>query len=184
MALELVLVIIGTAVQLFGVAVTIKGAREVWRDVASPDDRFLAPFITLGRRIEATVRRWIGRPRNNPVQMSGTMDNPAFEIGGTGTLTWGEFPPERTADERIEALRGMLNQAILGAHEHVRRVESELDTKIAEVRREREALERKVDEGSDTEQKRAVRGLRTEAYGFILLTIGTLIQTAGTLAGF
>lgn len=39
---EFVLFFGGIVVQLGGVVLTIKGARQVWKDVRSPDDRFLA----------------------------------------------------------------------------------------------------------------------------------------------
>ncbi|GEL21003.1 hypothetical protein PA7_48400 [Pseudonocardia asaccharolytica DSM 44247 = NBRC 16224] len=59
---ELALFFLGIAIQLGGVALTIKGARQVWKDVRSPDDRFLAPFIHVCRWLTRHIRRLLRRP--------------------------------------------------------------------------------------------------------------------------
>ena len=54
---ELILFFVGVVFQLGGVALTIAGARTVWKGIKAPDDRFLAPFMKAGRLALRLARR-------------------------------------------------------------------------------------------------------------------------------
>jgi hypothetical protein len=179
---ERLLFFVGIAVQLGGVALTIKGARQVWKDVANPDDRFLAPFIHAGRWIARTLRRLIRRPAPQVIAVGGAA---GLGLAGSarGYSTPGPVPDGLSVEEQIALINERLIDHLHKVHKTMFRIQDSLQGEIQQTKAAQVAVLAAVDDRTEQERKRAVNGLRIEAYGFILLTVGTLIQALGSYLG-
>ncbi|GAA5121742.1 hypothetical protein [Pseudonocardia adelaidensis] len=179
---EYALFFLGIVVQLGGVALTIKGARQVWTDVASPDDRFLAPFIHAGRWIVRSVRRLIGRPAPH-VAGGSAAAGLALAASARGYGLPGSVPDGLSVEEQIALVNERLIEHLEKVHKTMFRIQDELEAEIQKTKAAHVAAIAAVDDRTEHERKRAVNGIRIEAYGFIFLTIGTLIQAFGSYLG-
>jgi hypothetical protein len=180
--LERILFFVGVAVQLGGVALTVKGAREVWSDVASPDDRFLAPFIHGGRWVVRKVRCLFRRPAT---QVIGAASADGIGLFGSARVysNDGPLPDGLSVDERIALLDDRLRQAVTKVYTSMHEIQDTLQGEIEKAKAAQGEAIRAVDARAEEERQRVVNGVRIEAYGFILLTIGTLIQAGGSYLG-
>jgi hypothetical protein len=184
---ELGLVIAGTVMQLFGAAITIKGARQVWKGIKGPDDRFLAPITGALRKARSTTVAGAQRAtgRQPPTQSIAPSGIPSGEKVGMPAAAQG-FPPlptNITTDAALRALDERLREVQSLVRSLTGDVDRRLTTAVDLALAKQERMKARAEEKAREEQRRAVRGLRTEAYGFLLLTLGTLIQTGGTIAG-
>jgi hypothetical protein len=179
---ERLLFFVGIAVQLGGVALTIKGARQVWKDVANPDDRFLSPFIHAGRWIVRTVRRLIRRPAPQVISVGG-----GAALGGAGSarayVTPGPVPAGLSVEEQIALVHERLTENLQKVHQRMFQIQDSLQSELEQAKSAQVSAIAANDARAEEERKRAVHGLRIEAYGFILLTAGTLIQAWGSYLG-
>lgn len=177
----------GIAFQLAGVIVTIFGARKVWKGLKSSDDRFLAPFILAGQWLWRQVRRF-GRKLGIRFSVRdirvGIVD---VVVSADGLLQVSKrFPPipaTATTQEAIHLLDERLREVQTQLQDQDWEIEQRVRAKIEKVTAEQKAMSKEAEDRNQEERKKAVVGLRLEAYGFILLTIGTLIQAYSSYLG-
>jgi hypothetical protein len=183
---ERALLLAGVALQLWGVVLTIVGARTVWRDIKGPDDRFLAPFI----RAWVPVQRWIRRRWRRITGRGESLivtAGVAAASGSAGRLSvsksWGPLPSGASTDELIAELHRRVKASQDDLYRERDQLRTELIARIDAAVAEHQELGREIRERDEQERRRAVQGLRLEAYGFILLTLGTLVQAVGSYFG-
>jgi hypothetical protein len=63
------------------------------------------------------------------------------------------------------------------------RIQDSLQEEIEKAKAAQAQVVQAVDARAEQERKQAVNGVRIEAFGFILLTLGTLIQAWGSYLG-
>lgn len=178
---ELILFMVGIVVQLGGVAVTIHGARQVWKDVRTPDDRFLEPFLRFGRWIKRWTRRALGLP--NPVRLGSGGAAITVSGHGRGYANWQALSDELSPQERIDLLDERFRATVDQVYKSMFAIQDSLEEKIEAIDSAQKIVAREADEAAKLEQRRVISGLRVEAYGFILLTLGTLVQAGGSYLG-
>jgi len=182
---ELAFVLIGLAFQAVGIYITIKGAQIVWRDVAKPEDRFLAPEIrwirALQRRLKSLGYRLFRRtPPPQIIQVGGAS---ATGSVGTATVSVG-FQPIDTSlsiQEQIVEVDRRARFAMDSLYAQSQQLDKKFTDRILNLTEDHKKLETAVDTYTETERQHAVHGLRIEARGFILLTVGSLIQAVASI---
>lgn len=93
------------------------------------------------------------------------------------------MPDGLTTDQQIALLHEQIQETVRRAHTAMHALEDRLEAKIVQSEKDRADSARALDIRAEHERRRAVNGLRTEAYGFILLTLGTLVQAFGSYLG-
>lgn len=183
---ELILFFVGVVFQLGGVALTIAGARTVWKGIKAPDDRFLAPFMKAGRLALRLARRLgiaLGMPGRAQVIKVDIVDIGTAVDRVTVTQAFAPLPGGLTTEQAVRTLDERLREVQALAYSQAAGVEQRIRQAVEDVAAEQQRIAREGREGSEQDRRRAVVGVRLEAYGFILLTIGTLVQAIGSYLG-
>lgn len=181
----LALTLVGLLLQLAGAVVTGWGARLIWRQAATEGERLLDPAADITRRswqrLTALILRWIGRPRSRTVQVSGS----ASVAFGTSARVSKSYPPlaENLAIRDALAELDRRSQAITA---EITRVESQLLNKLEDQGRHHgdlsQAFSRYVAKQDQHARQRDLRGIRFEAAGLALVTLGAIAQALGQAA--
>jgi hypothetical protein len=174
----------GFALQLVGVAVTGWGLRLGWRRAATDGDRLLDP-------VAESVRRWWGRlidalsgllrkPRSQSAAVSGVASAAATASARVSR----SYPPlaeDLSLDDRIVEL-DRRSRAIAA---EITRAEGHLLDRLEDQRRYHvdlsQSFHRYVDERERTTRQRDLQGIRFQAVGLTLVTLGSIGQALGRL---
>jgi hypothetical protein len=185
---ELIFVVVGLLMQLVGAYVTYRGFRIGWEETASPSDKFLAPVIhwidRRGEQVTAFFRRLFPqRAHSQTIHASSIAET--WAVGDDFRVSKSFAPlPEHAGDAELIA---ELDRRLRHVYEEVNRVENKLLDDTRERKAESARLEGEL-RGSlatkeDRDRDRSIRGLRIEALGFGLLTLGALVQGVGSVVG-
>jgi hypothetical protein len=170
--------------QVMGAGLELAGVGLVAKGISETRAQFGRPSITekVGAAIKRAAARLRRKPQSVTLSVSSSVD---ALIGGRAyaTVTQGQFDDDTTLEERIERLRGMVNQ-------HAESV-TRLDKKIDDERGDREEAERSADQRLEERARRiegliedmATGGLRREALGASALVLGVILSTWGNLIG-
>jgi hypothetical protein len=178
-----VLSAIGLLLQLIGAAATGWGAHLVWREVATAADRFFAPLTgAVGGawwHVSASVLRLIGKPPSRTAEVGGTTRAVAT-VSAHVSRSYSPLAPELGTDGKIAEL-DRRTQDIAAV---VARFESQLINKLKNQYRQQNEMARefrdyKEEQAKHTKQ-REIRGIRWEASGLGLVTLGTIVQSLGS----
>lgn len=183
---ELALLLVGIALQIGGVALTVVGARVVWRDVKRPEDRFFAPFIRAGRWISRQARRAlraIGVPMHHQAIIVDAIDTGSYVGTPRIVQSFAPLSAGLTTQQALAELDDRLRKVQALAYEQAESVETRVRQEVERLTEEQRQAKQTADETQERERRTAVQGLRLEAYGFILLTLGTFVQAWGSYLG-
>ncbi len=181
----LALTLVGLALQLAGAAVTGWGARLIWRQAATGGERLLDPAVDTAsqswQRLTDPVLRWIGRPRSRSVQI-GT----ATSIETAGSIRPMKSYRPLATDLSIPDAIAELDHRTQAIIAEVSRVNSQLLDGLDDQGRRYDDLsqvfDRYVAEQGEHARQRDRRGIRFEAAGLALVTIGAIAQALGQAA--
>lgn len=179
---EPVLISTGIAFQLVGAYITYRGFRQGWNDTKSETDRFMAPAVHFFDRIGSTasrlVRRALRRSSSNTIQVRGA---DAATSAERVLLKKGWPPiPEGTSDrEAIDELTRRINAIQNDVDRHGSRQSDQQQSFDEFVKSWSQQVQREAED----ERVRQLGGLRMEAFGFLILTVGGLIQGVGSYFG-
>lgn len=183
---ELVLFFVGIALQLGGVVLTIIGARTVWRDIASPDDRFLAPFIRAGQWIDSKWRRLLrllGLRGHTQVLIGQAAEISVIAGDLRVTRSFAQLRDDLTTQQALQTLDDRIREVQALAYDQAYEVEQRIKKAVEELAAEQVRAQQDAEAVAKRERRTAVQGLRLEAYGFAFLTAGTLVQAIGSYLG-
>ncbi|WP_308817758.1 hypothetical protein [Pseudonocardia alni] len=181
---ELGLLVFGVGFQLWGALLAYRGFRIGWDDVAAETDKWAAPIIRRLDELDSWFRRITGRkPKSHSVSVDMAA---AFSLASTVTVRKTYHPPARDQDIRdvVDLLTGWINDAMHDISELQRRLGDEEAKRETEVRDLDRRLTGSLERQAEEQRQRAVRGIRIEAAGFILLTFGSLLQAVAAFVGF
>jgi hypothetical protein len=174
---------IGLLLQLAGAAATGWGAHLVWREVATAADRFFAPITCpvgrAWRRVRASVRRLICKPPSRTAEARAATSMVATVSARVGR-SYLPLAPELDTDAKIAELDGRTRDiaAVLA------RAESQLTNELENQDRQRKKLTREFRDYKEVQAKhttqREIRGIRWEATGLALVTLGSIVQALGS----
>jgi hypothetical protein len=165
----LILQVVGALVALWGLVRTHDAyAEKTLRSIAGERAR------TLADRTERTVRRWLRRPMKQTIVLTGIGSGVAVGGYATMTVTWGPLPT-RTADalKRLDERTREMNKRIDSLDARLRDLTNEQQETL---KRLREDLEQAAREANQLIRHAAIEGLRTEAIGLLLVTVGAMLQ--------
>jgi len=178
--------VVGIVIQLGGVVLTIAGARTVWKGIKAPDDRFLAPFLKAGRWARRQARRLgsaLGIPGRARMIDVDIVDIATPVDSVTVTQAFAPLPGGLTTEQALRTLDERLREVQALAYSQAAGVEQRIRQAVEDVSAEQQRIAREGREGDEQDRRRAIVGVRLEAYGFILLTSGTLVQAIGSYLG-
>lgn len=181
---SLVLALLGLFLQLVGAVTAAFGVFLIWPQDAAGGERLLDPATRAvrrsWRRLTDPVLRWIGRPRPRTVQIGGVT---SVELAGSIRPST-RYPP-LAADLAIRDAIAELDRRSQAIIAEVARVESRLLDQLEKQDRRHDDLSRAFDgyvgQQDEHARQRARRGVRFEAAGLALLTLGTVLQAVGQL---
>lgn len=180
----LLLTLVGLGLQLAGAGVTAWGARLIWRQAATEGEHLLDPATTLTRRIwrrgTNSLLRWLGKPRSQTIQLESISSAASF---GSARLSV-SYPPlggdlalhEAVAelDRRTQALSveiGRTESRLLNTIEHHGQRHDDLSL----------TFDRYMSKQGEHARQRDLRGIRFEAAGLALVTLGAIVQALASL---
>lgn len=168
---------VGLVLQLLGAGLAAYGIRQAYREHGT--GAFLAYLAEpVADRTKLLIRRVLRRP-------APTVTASAHLSAGWGTLTaTGRargHAPATTVEERVAALERQLREEQDRIDELTRRVDAEERARAADVARLDAADEQQRRELESSVHKLAIDGLRLEAAGLFIVTLGALLAGIGSL---
>jgi hypothetical protein len=148
----------------------------------------MGPVIALADRVHArivSVVRRVLRRRKDVRVVSGTM---SATLGGlTGNVRASVVPGPISPETDTAAAIAELDRRLRTLIERVNKAEFALDDERTErqetVARIENTVTASIVERAEQTRQQNVRGLRVEAFGFIVLTLGAVIQGIGAFFG-
>lgn len=182
----LVWLVVGLVLQLVGAYLTLRGSHQAWAEVRRAEDKFLAPIVAAGRKVRAPFVRMYHRIRPLPVRVavvSAAMAGAGAFATGMARATPGRLPTDLSTEDAMKRLDDNMHRYIAQTDAALDALRLELRTKLDPAIAEHERLTRELAENDEAERRNVVRGLRIEVYGFILITVGALVQAVGSFYG-
>src|SRR3990172_8401801 len=178
-----VLISVGVALQVSGLAVTGWGVRRAWRDFGT--EEFWSPVINLLRALGVWVlqkyRILFRRPRSATVSPGYIGLGVHVTAGGRGRKGYRVIPSDQGVEDSITELDQRTRELLERIQKELERVDESLAGMTSEIG----ALRREVDEGiarlEESDRKVAIGGLRLEAVGLFLLVVGVVVQSLGSV---
>lgn len=179
---EPVLVSIGIVFQLVGAYITYRGFRQGWDGTRSETDRFMAPVVNffdrIGSATSRSFRKILRRPSATTIQVRGVR---VATRAGRVKLTkgWPPISDDVSNRDAIDELNSRINAVQNDVDRHGARQSDQQQSFDEFVKGWGERVQREAEE----ERVRQLGGLRMEAFGFLILTVGSLIQGVGSYFG-
>lgn len=178
------LALIGFVLQLGGIAVNGWGLRLGWRHTATGGER---PFDPVARAVQRWLRRLIDvfrrlvhRPRSQSVAVAGVA-SAAATASARVSKKYQPLVTDLSLDDKVAEL----DQRSRGLAAEITRVESQLLGQLQEQRLDHVGLHQTfreyADERERTARQRDIQGIRFQAVGLALVTLGSIIQALGSL---
>jgi len=173
----------GLALQLAGATVTGWGASLIWHQAANGEgllDPATRATVRLWRLLTNPFLRWIGRPRSQTIQLGGIS---SAVSSGSARLSKGYSPldPDMALRDAVTELDRRIKKLIA----EIGRSENQLLDKMQDQDRRHDKLSQAfnqyMSEQDENTKRRDRRGIRFEAAGLALVTIGAILQALGSL---
>ncbi|MFC7361203.1 hypothetical protein [Nocardioides astragali] len=157
---------IGTAIELVGLALAIRGLVHTWRQQAG-DARFLP---TLRSEFGEVV---LGRTPDRSGRLAGTLQPKWFSASATAVPTW---PADLTLEEKVEHLLELHEESLTRANDAQERAD--------QAHKRLNVLRDQIDERISNVQTEVATGLRAvkleglplTVFGLAIVTLGTILQ--------
>lgn len=185
MSAELILVVVGFVIQLAGAVIAFHGLSVAVTE-EDPAESLARPIRQRWRSgwwsLWVRFRYLIGRPI--PVNFT-TGTAVETSTAGNAHLTVGLTPlsPDLAPEDAIAALDAALRKLHLEVQTLGHRLSDEVESRSNAIAAMSDQLERTVATAGDEQRRRTIRGLRREAWGFILITLGAILQGLGSVFG-
>ena len=179
---SMIFTLLGSAVELAGLAIAAYGFRRTWSDFGDPDDKFWGP----GTRQLDRMTMWLSRIFHHRFPSRTVSAQAAVSgfaaVSAKGTVAYGKLP---SITNDPQAFANMVELRLADVLARVQTVAHDLQDERESVSSQRQELiqfiERSKQEIGGAVQKVAVGGLRQQALGWFLVVIGLLFQTIGQL---
>lgn len=183
--MPIALVVLGLVLQLAGVAATARGATLIWRDIAAPGETLTSPAI-------AAIRHIVSRCMTKLIHLFRTPRPKTIRAGASAVLSlsakargyknFRELPADVVPADAIAELDDRTREMMERLGQLSNKLADEVENRKTENSVIGRNLRSEITEQAERERRRAVTGIRYEALGLLLLTLGSLLNFLGTVA--
>lgn len=185
---QYVLVIGGLIIQFAGIYITYRGYRQGWNHL-EPSDRFVGPMIRaldkLHWRVRTFVRKALRRP-GRTVTVHAEMAG-ATGLAGSATVVAVHHLPKIDESLPLGDQLTLITERMNKTLSKIGEIEGMLKSEVQRIESESKTRRDEVTEAErvkfEAERATQISTLRVEAFGFLVITVGAVLQGIGSIFG-